>query len=180
MTVYGHALCTAVERCQAGSVWAGSCVGLYITESPKKGMQNVSIYHKDDPLCPSSYIIYLWVTTSPNKDMNILLIFLLHEVGFLILRLIYSKNNSRHKSGWLKTWVSGRKVLFCPTWWVPLWSVELVRVRMLNQKFAPASFKSFYFNNWAYFSATHLSTLQQPQLSDVHIFLNLFASESFE
>ena len=33
------------------------------------------------------------------KDMNILLIFLLHEVGFLILRLIYSKNNSRHKSG---------------------------------------------------------------------------------
>ena len=38
----------------------GSGVGYYIAESPTE-QQKVQLYYEDEPLCPSSYIIYLCV-----------------------------------------------------------------------------------------------------------------------
>ena len=56
LTIYRHALCTAVEWCRAG----GQAQVSSNYREPKSGQQKVQLYYEDDPLCPSpGYIIYL-------------------------------------------------------------------------------------------------------------------------
>ena len=57
MTIKGHALCTG-DGVMLGRR-AGSGVRQVHCQEPKTGQQNVQLYYKHDPLCPSRYIIYL-------------------------------------------------------------------------------------------------------------------------
>ena len=65
MTIYGHALYTAVEWCRTSGQgkWLSSTVHCeqqsVQCQEPKTGQQKVQLYYEDDPLCPSSFIIYL-------------------------------------------------------------------------------------------------------------------------
>ena len=52
----GHALCTAVEWCQAGG--QVRVLAMVYCWEPKIGQQKVQLYYEDDPLCPSSYYVF--------------------------------------------------------------------------------------------------------------------------
>ena len=54
--VIGHAACVQPGR-RAGTGVGKYCT--YICRELKTGQQKVQLYYEEDPLCPSSYIIYL-------------------------------------------------------------------------------------------------------------------------
>ena len=59
MTIYGHALCRAVEWCRAGGQGQMLTCWQVQGREPKTGQQKVQLYYKDEPFSLSRYIIYL-------------------------------------------------------------------------------------------------------------------------
>ena len=68
MTLYGHALWTAVEWCRADGQDYRFCQ--VQCREPKTGQQKVQLYYEDDPLWPSRYMIYLCLGIQNDKAVS--------------------------------------------------------------------------------------------------------------